>query len=137
MANIGVFGGPLNKLVPEWPGKIRSSKLGSTKYFTTNSTGSITFGNSKGQKGDESHWVPFAPRLCAYLITRGIKYTGGNHQLLSSAQLQVDASTASVPGVQNLELNLSIWAFVGLANLSTVWGPQTLSSHWNTAGCSL
>lgn len=32
MANTGVFGGPLNKLVPKWPGKISPSLLGSTRY---------------------------------------------------------------------------------------------------------
>ena len=80
--------------------------LGNSSQATINFAGSEPFGNSRGQNGDDNHCgtirVPLAFELWACLMTLGIKYIGGNHQLFSSAQLQVNASTASKPGAQNL-----------------------------------
>ena len=110
-ANIGILGRPLNKS-PDWPGSTKVSELGSSITPSTNSAGVKPLGNSKGQKGDESHWgiskVPFALVFCACLQTLGTRWIGGHHQLFSPAQEHVKASTASAPGDQNLELNLGI-----------------------------
>jgi len=76
-ASIGVFGIPLNRLVPIQPGKIKSGLLGNVKYSTTNSAGSLPFGKIKGQNGDEIHCgatkVPLAPQFWACLIVWGIR----------------------------------------------------------------
>lgn len=65
--------------------------------------------------------MPFAHNLWTCLVTQGIRQTGGNHQLLSLAQSQINASAA--PETHNLELNFSTSAITWLANWSTVWGP--------------
>jgi len=98
-------------------------------HAATNSAGSIPFGNSNGQNGEDNHlgtiWYLV---FWACLITLQIKWTCGNHQLLSSAQRYVKASTASVPGNQYLELNLPIWVFLVLANLLIYW--TILTTFW-------
>ena len=105
---------PLNKLAPDRPGKINSVVVGNSSHARTNSAGSDPLGNRSGQNRAENHWgiirvlEAFAFRAC--LITLGTKHTGGNYQLFSPSQLQVNASIASEPGVQNLELNRLIWA---------------------------
>ena len=69
-------------------------------------------GKSIGQ-GAEGHLgmtsVPTVPVFKACLITLSIKYRGGQSQLFSPDQSQVKASTASEPGFQKRELNLSSW----------------------------
>ena len=96
--------------------------LGSSIQSGTNHAGFVPSGNSRGQKGDDSHLgttrVPSALEFLACLRTLGIKSIGGHNQLLSSAQLQVKASTASVPGSQYRELYHTNWAFTEFANLS-------------------
>ena len=61
-----------------------------------------------GQNGAEGHSgttkVPLARHLLAWRITRGTRYTGGQSQLTSLDQSQVNTSTASVPGFQKHEL---------------------------------
>ena len=129
IARTGVLGKPWNRLAPDIPGKIIPSPQGNSSHSKIKSAGSVPLGNNKGQNGEDSHWgtmrVPLAPDAWACLITLGIKLTGGNNQLLSVLQLQVNASTASEPGAQNLVLNLSSWAFFALAYLSILCGPQT------------
>ena len=104
---------PLNKLVPDRPGKTSSAVVGNSNHARTNSAGSDPLGNRSGQNGAESHWgiirVPEPFVFWACLITLGTKHTGGNHQFVFPSQLQVNASIASEPGVQNLELNHLIW----------------------------
>jgi len=77
-----------------------------------NPAGSTPSVNNNGQNGDDTHWgmirVPFALVLQACLMTLGIKWRGGTHQLFSSSQAEVKASTASVPRAQNLEFKSSI-----------------------------
>ena len=137
-ASTGVLGTPLNMLEPERPGKNSESHLGSSKQSWMNPAGFIPSGYKSGQNGDDTHWgttsVALALVFWACLRTLGIKYTGGHSQLLSSAQLHVNASTASVPGSQNWELKQGTCLFSELANLSTVCGPHLASKMLKTPG---
>ena len=123
-AKTGVLGGPLNRLAPANPDRISSSPPGNSAQSITNSAWSDSLGNGRDQNGADSHWgtirVPKAFVFWACLITLGTRHTGGNHQLFSSFQLQVNVSTASEPGVQNLELKHTSWELWALANLSMV-----------------
>ena len=105
-----MLGVDLNRLEPSIPGKISPSYSGNLIHAATNSAGSVPSGNSNGQKGEDNHFgmtkVPWDFVIQACLTALGTKWMGGTHQLLSSIQLQVKASTASAPGAQNLELNL-------------------------------
>ena len=109
---MSVFGNPLNSLAPALPGQIVTSDLSITSVaLTLVASSDAAFPvNNIGQKTADGHFgtsrVPFALVDWACRNTRGTKYTGGHHQLFSSCQLQVNASTASDPGFQNLELNL-------------------------------
>ena len=75
--------------------------------------GTFPSGYKIGQNGADGHSgansVPTAQHRLACMMIRGIRYTGGQNQLLSSPQSQVKASTASVPGFQNLELKRGSW----------------------------
>lgn len=106
-----VLGMPLNKVAPALPGCTRSSDFSMVNTSFMNAVGFIGIGNKIGQKAADGHSgttrVPLALQLSACRITHGIRYTGGHNQLLSLCQSQVKASTASVPGFQNQELNLS------------------------------
>ena len=62
---------------------------------------------------------------------------GGKTQLISSLQLQVNASIPSVLGHHHLELNLCSWVLRWLAKRSIVWGPHSWSSSWKISGCIL
>ena len=68
-------------------------------------------GNKIGQKGADGHCgtikVPTALVLSPCWMNLVTRPTGGHHQLVSSPQLTVNASTASDSGFQNLELNCS------------------------------
>ena len=64
----------------------------------------IVRNGADGQYGTTS--VTAALFANAYLIALVAKATGGTTQLFSFDQSCVKASTASAPGVQNLELNL-------------------------------
>ena len=54
--------------------------------------------------------------------------TGGTNKLFSLSQFCVKASTASVLGHKYLELNLKVFVFLLLANLSMVNGPYNVLS---------
>ena len=50
MAYTGVFGWPLNRLMPKWLDTISPSLLDSTRYSATYSAGSIPFGKKQRPK---------------------------------------------------------------------------------------
>ena len=81
--------------------------MGSSSQSEIKSAGSQPFGNSNGQYGAEGHCgiisVPLALVFCACLTTLGTKYIGGYHQLFSMLQSQVNVSTVTDLGTQNLE----------------------------------
>ena len=108
--NTAVLGNYLNKLVPDRHGKINSALVDNSSHSRINSTGSDPLGNRRNQNRAESNWgiirVPEAFVFSACLITLGTKHTGGNYQLFSISQLQVNTSTVTKPGVQNLELTV-------------------------------
>ena len=101
MASRLELGVPLNKFEPNLPGNILNSPTVNTLMRSINGAGSPP-GNNMGQKGADNHSgtirVPCALQLRACWITRGIRKTGGQSQLLSATQLQVNESTASDPG---------------------------------------
>ena len=98
-ASIFVFGGPLNKHAPDLPGWSRTSCLDKTTTSVIKGAGTFSSGYKIGQNGADSHSgansVPTAQHRLACMMIRGIRYTGGQNQLLSSPQSQVKASTAS------------------------------------------
>ena len=140
-ANTGMLGIPLNRLKPERPWRNSELHLGSSIYSTMKLAGFLPSGNKRGQKGDDTHCritnVPLALEFSACLITLGTRCTGGHNQLLSSTQLHVNASTASVPGSQKRELNRTNWLFTEFANLSTSRGLHAMSIILKTSGFNI
>ena len=123
-----VLGGLLNKLLPVKLGIRIQSQLGSWVNSCTNSAGRSPSESNKGQNGADGQQgairVPVTFVFLVCCISLGINPTGGHHQLFSFPQSTVKVSTASVSGVQSLELNHSTCLLCELANLSIEWGPQ-------------
>ena len=140
---MSVLWNPLKRLAPALPGQMITSDLSITSVALTltASSESAFLPNNKGQNVADGDFgtrrVPFAFVAWACCNTHGTRYTGGHHRLFSPCQLHVKASTASVPGFQNLELNLGNCVLKELANRSTECGPHIPSSLWNIAGCTL
>jgi len=90
-----VLGGPVNKVLPDLPGTKIQSTVGSLRPCKSNFAGWPPSGKINGQKGADGHCgiinVPSALVFKACWIN----------------QLTVKASTTSIPGFQNLELNYS------------------------------
>ena len=100
--------GPSNRLAPDLPGCSIRSDFSKTNKSLLKGAGLPVAGKIIGQNGAEGHSgttrVPLARHLLAWWITHGMRHTGGQSQLTSLDQSQVNASTASVPGFQRHEL---------------------------------
>ena len=100
--------GTSNRLAPDLPGCSIRSDFSKTTKFLIKGAGLPVAGKIIDQNGAEGHSgttrMPLARHLLAWRIIHGTRYTGGQNQLTSLDQSQVNASTASVPGFQKREL---------------------------------